>query len=127
MESVGDGFTWRRQNSSVDIDEDTLNGEPAPISPPHVQADATDAQKCTMAWASNEASAVQTARRAASAAAIPRVEMGDAHVQERGLAFYRGRGSSRDVLERGLASHRGRGSQKDIVNERQVRNGRVRI
>ena len=25
MESVGDGFTWRRQNSSVEIDEDTLD------------------------------------------------------------------------------------------------------
>ena len=27
MESVGDGFTWRRQNSSVDIDEDTLDDQ----------------------------------------------------------------------------------------------------
>ena len=25
MESVGDGFTWRKQNSSVEIDEDTLD------------------------------------------------------------------------------------------------------
>jgi hypothetical protein len=25
VESVGDGFTWRRQNSSVEIDEDTLD------------------------------------------------------------------------------------------------------
>ena len=25
MESVGDGFTWRRQNSSVEVDEDTLD------------------------------------------------------------------------------------------------------
>ena len=25
VESVGDGFTWRRQSSSVDIDEDTLD------------------------------------------------------------------------------------------------------
>ena len=25
MESVGDGFTWRKPNSSVEIDEDTLD------------------------------------------------------------------------------------------------------
>ena len=27
MESVGDGFTWRRQSSSVEIHEDTLDDQ----------------------------------------------------------------------------------------------------
>ena len=43
MESVGDGFTWRRQNSSVEVDEDTLDDrmrERITAGAQHLRADA---------------------------------------------------------------------------------------